>query len=56
MTASPGRIKAVIDVPFPRPRNVIELRARPDYGELVFRIWGYLREEVERASAQEQKE
>jgi NitT/TauT family transport system ATP-binding protein len=53
MTAGPGRIKAVIDVPFPRPRNVIELRARPDYGELVFRIWGYLREEVELAAARE---
>jgi len=55
MTAGPGRIKAVIDVPFPRPRNVIELRARPDYGELVVRIWGYLREEVERAAAMEAK-
>lgn len=55
MTASPGRIKAMIDVPFPRPRNVLELRAQPNYGELVFRIWGYLREEVERAAAMEAK-
>ena len=55
MTAGPGRIKAIIDVPFSRPRNVIELRARPDYGELVFRIWGYLREEVERAAAMEEQ-
>ncbi len=53
MTAGPGRIKAMIDVPFPRPRNVLELRAQPDYGELVFRIWGYLREEVELAAARE---
>jgi NitT/TauT family transport system ATP-binding protein len=53
MTAGPGRIKAIMDVPFPRPRNVIELRGQPDYGELVFRIWGYLREEVERAAAAE---
>jgi NitT/TauT family transport system ATP-binding protein len=50
MTAGPGRIKALIDIPFGRPRNVIELRARPEYGELVVRIWGYLREEVERAA------
>jgi NitT/TauT family transport system ATP-binding protein len=50
MTAGPGRIKALIDVPFGRPRNVIELRTRPEYGELVVRIWGYLREEVERAA------
>jgi NitT/TauT family transport system ATP-binding protein len=55
MTAGPGRIKAIIDVPFPRPRNVIELRGQPEYGELVFRIWGYLREEVERAAAMEMK-
>jgi NitT/TauT family transport system ATP-binding protein len=50
MTAGPGRIKALIDIPFGRPRNVIELRALPEYGELVVRIWGYLREEVERAA------
>jgi len=54
MTAGPGRIKAMIDVPFARPRNVLELRAEPTYGELVFRIWGHLREEVERAAAREQ--
>ena len=50
MTAGPGRIKALIEVPFGRPRNVIELRARSEYGELVVCIWGYLREEVERAA------
>jgi NitT/TauT family transport system ATP-binding protein len=50
MTAGPGRIKALIDIPFGRPRNVIELRTHPKYGELVVRIWGYLREEVERAA------
>jgi NitT/TauT family transport system ATP-binding protein len=50
MTAGPGRIKALIDIPFGRPRNVIELRTHPQYGELVVRIWGYLREEVERAA------
>jgi NitT/TauT family transport system ATP-binding protein len=53
MTAGPGRIKALIDVPFERPRDVLELRARPEYGELVFKIWGYLREEVERAARQQ---
>ncbi|HEX7970301.1 MAG TPA: ABC transporter ATP-binding protein [Stellaceae bacterium] len=52
MTAGPGRVKALIDVPFERPRNVIDLRARADYGGLVFRIWGYLREEVALASRQ----
>jgi len=49
MTANPGRAKAVLDVPFPRPRNVLELRQKPAYGDLVFHIWEQLREEVQRA-------
>jgi NitT/TauT family transport system ATP-binding protein len=53
MTAHPGRQKALIDVPFARPRKVLELRAQPEYGELVFRIWGHLRDEVQRAKDQE---
>lgn len=52
MTAHPGRIKAVLDVPFERPRKVLELRAQPAYGELVYSIWEHLREEVARAQAQ----
>jgi NitT/TauT family transport system ATP-binding protein len=50
MTASPGSIKAVIDVPFERPRHVIDLRSRPEYGYMVANIWGHLREEVTRAA------
>jgi NitT/TauT family transport system ATP-binding protein len=53
MTAHPGRSKAIIDVPFPRPRNVLELRATPAYGELVYDIWGQLRDEVLAAKAEE---
>jgi NitT/TauT family transport system ATP-binding protein len=49
MTANPGRTKAIINVPFGRPRNVMELRQKPEYGELVFDIWEQLREEVNRA-------
>jgi len=48
MTARPGRTKALIDVPFDRPRQVLALRADPRYGELVFAIWSQLRGEVER--------
>ena len=51
MTAHPGRDKATIDVPFERPRKVLELRASPQYGEFVYNIWGYLRDEVHRARA-----
>ena len=54
MTAHPGRAKADLIVPFERPRQVLELRARPAYGEFVFNIWGYLRDEVHRARAQDE--
>lgn len=53
MTAQPGRIKSLIDVPFERPRDVLELRARPEYGELVYQIWESLREEVEQVRQRE---
>jgi NitT/TauT family transport system ATP-binding protein len=53
MTAHPGRTKAIVDVPFARPRNVLELRATPAYGELVYDIWGQLRDEVLAAKAEE---
>jgi NitT/TauT family transport system ATP-binding protein len=56
MTAQPGRTKAIVEVPFARPRPVIELRATPAYGELVFSIWGHLREEVHRTRARDMGE
>lgn len=55
MTAHPGRDKATMDVPFERPRKVLELRARPEYGEFVYNIWQYLRDEVQRARAQDEE-
>ena len=54
MTAHPGKVKAIVDVPFPRPRKVLELRATPEYGELVYNIWGQLRDEVLQAQSEEQ--
>lgn len=54
MTAHPGREKATLEVPFERPRQVLELRARPAYGEFVFNIWSFLRDEVQRARAQDE--
>ncbi|ODU07057.1 MAG: mannosyltransferase [Pseudonocardia sp. SCN 72-86] len=46
MTARPGRVKVDIDIPLPRPRNRLQLRANPEYGELVYRIWSALQDEV----------
>lgn len=54
MSAHPGRAKLVVDVPFERPRDVLELRARSDFGNLVRDIWGELRDEVQRARAQDE--
>ena len=56
MTAHPGRAKAMIDVPFPRPRHVLKLRATPEYGRLVLSIWEHLRDEVQRARAQQEED
>jgi NitT/TauT family transport system ATP-binding protein len=53
MTAGPGRIKTIVPVDLPRPRNVVELRHTPAYGELVYDIWAQLREEVDRARSRE---
>jgi NitT/TauT family transport system ATP-binding protein len=46
MTNRPGRIKAVIPIPFQRPRQMMELRKETQYGELVYRVWQLLEEEV----------
>jgi NitT/TauT family transport system ATP-binding protein len=56
MTAQPGRVKSLVDVPLPRPRNIIELQKSPEFGELIARIWSGLREEVQRAREQENQE
>ena len=39
MTARPGRIKEVLEVPFGRPRDVDVMRADPRFAELRTHIW-----------------
>jgi NitT/TauT family transport system ATP-binding protein len=43
MTARPGRIKEIIDLPFGRPRDVEAIRADPRYAELRAHIWHELK-------------
>jgi NitT/TauT family transport system ATP-binding protein len=52
MTAQPGRIKQIVDVPFPHPRNLVTLSAAPEFGRLKLDIWRVLEEEVMRARAE----
>src|SRR6478735_7713057 len=54
MTAQPGRIKQIIDVPFPRPRDLITLSASPEFGRLKLAIWQVLEDEVMRARGEEE--
>jgi NitT/TauT family transport system ATP-binding protein len=49
MTAQPGRIKRIIEIPFVHPRDVITLGASPEFGALKLEIWRVLEEEVNRA-------
>src|SRR5499426_2672434 len=55
MTAQPGRIKRIIDVPFARPRDVLALAASAEFGALKLDIWRVLEEEVTRARAEMEK-
>jgi NitT/TauT family transport system ATP-binding protein len=52
MTAQPGRIKQIIDVPFPHPRDLMQLSASAAFGALKLDIWRVLEEEVMRARAE----
>src|SRR3954454_11041709 len=54
MTAQPGRIKQVLDVPFPHPRDLMQLSASAEFGRLKLDIWRVLEEEVNRARAEEE--
>src|SRR5437016_2477358 len=55
MTAQPGRIKQVIEVPFPHPRDLMQLSASAEFGKLKLDIWRVLEEEVTRARAEMEK-
>ena len=49
-TARPGRIRAIRDVPFPRPRDVFRLRFDPDFGALHEELWDALKEDIEKGT------
>ena len=49
LTSAPGQLKETIAVDFPRPRNIFQVRARPEFGALSARIWDILELEVMKA-------
>jgi NitT/TauT family transport system ATP-binding protein len=51
MTTHPGRIKAIIDVPLPRPRGDAT-RAHPQFQALSQHIWSLIRDEAYRATVE----
>ncbi len=46
MTAHPGRIKSIVTVDLPRPRDIAAIRTTLHYNELFQTIWLSLRDEV----------
>src|SRR5260221_359486 len=48
MTAQPGKGKTFVPAPLPRPRNIIHLQKKPQYGELIAHIWPRMRRQGHR--------
>ena len=53
MTASPGRFKEIIDIPFAHPRNIMTLSTSTEFNQMKLAIWKVLEDEVNRARATE---
>ena len=49
MSAHPGRVKDIIEVPFARPRELTAVRSDPEFASLFSHVWGSLRDEVIKA-------
>ena len=46
MSARPGRIKQVFDIPLAHPRDVFQIHAHPGFAEIYAEIWDCFRSEV----------
>jgi len=47
MSARPGTIKQVFEVPLSRPRDVFQIHSQPGFAETYSQIWEYFQPEVE---------
>jgi len=52
LSARPGRIKDIFEVPFARPRDAVTLRETAEYSELFSRVWHSLGEEFMKTRAE----
>jgi NitT/TauT family transport system ATP-binding protein len=50
MTARPGRIKEIIDVPFVRPRK-LDVKRSPEFSAIYDHIWKTIEDEVRTSMA-----
>ena len=55
MTAHPGKIKAIVPVNIPRPRDILSLRSSTSFAALFKEIWQLLQEEVLKARDKEMR-
>ena len=46
MTRRPGRVKAIVPVPLPRPRDVFNIQETQGFAEVHARLWGVFASEV----------
>ena len=51
LSARPGRIKEIFEVPFARPRDAVSLRETAQYSALFSRVWHSLGEEFRKSNA-----
>jgi NitT/TauT family transport system ATP-binding protein len=56
MSAQPGSVRTVFDVPFARPRSLAAVRSDARFAELFTRTWDILRSEVNAARARQGEE
>jgi NitT/TauT family transport system ATP-binding protein len=55
MSAQPGTVRAIIEVPFERPRSMEAVRSDPAFGVLFNQTWEILKDEVMRARHQQEE-
>lgn len=46
MSARPGRVREVVDVTLPRPRDIYTIHTDPEFRKIYDRVWGHLADEM----------